>query len=328
MIYDKRALTLEQQADLLLQRGLAADREALIGRLRAVNYYRLKGYLHPFRLVDSQGKRLDAFRPGTTLDTIWRRYNFDRRLRIILLDAIERIEVALRSRLVHHFVLAHGPFGHLRQENLPGFARKSDRAGWLPIIRAYLTFKGRPQSPHGQWLQKLNAERKRALSAKNKFVGYFHENYGDSHSQLPLWMACELMTCDTALSLAYAMDRELFKKVATDFGFPDDQLLSWTKGIFTLRNACAHHARIWNRVGGATPCMPGNKNKNPNWYVQPRFAPDRMGHALTVCHHWLGKVSSTSQWKARLFDFFDEYPKIPLNEMGIPANWRTHPLWT
>ena len=48
---------------------------------------------------------------------------------------------------------------------------------------------------------------------------------------------------------------------------------------------------------------------------------------LTVCHHWLGKVSPTSQWKQRLWALFDEYPEIPLAEMGLPDSLRTHPLW-
>ena len=133
---------------------------------------------------------------------------------------------------------------------------------------------------------------------------------------------------DELIDRLKVVDRQLVKQVAADFGFPDDQLLSWMKGIFALRNACAHHARIWNRVGGATPGVPHSKNKNPKWHCEPRFAPDRIGHALCVCHHWLGKISTTTRWKDRLFALFDEYPEIPLREMGLPADWRNHPLWT
>lgn len=78
MKYTKPALTFGQQADLLLRRGLAADKTALIEKLRAVNYYRLTGYLYPFRKPD------DTFRPGTTLDLVWHRYVFDRQLRVLV----------------------------------------------------------------------------------------------------------------------------------------------------------------------------------------------------------------------------------------------------
>jgi abortive infection bacteriophage resistance protein len=324
VIYAKTALTLDQQANQLIARGLVVtDRNELIGRLKVVNYYRLSGYLYPFREREPNGKLTDTFVPGTTLEMVWRRYNFDRRLRIILLDAIERIEVAVRTRLVYHFVQGQGPFGHLEERNLPRFRK---RPWWQRLyrnLRALAKLKGLERTEHQLWLAKLQNEKNRASDA---FVTHFTQAYGDRHDQLPLWMACELMTCETAMQLAYGVDRVVVQQAAADFGFPDQQLLSWMKALFTLRNSCAHHARIWNRVFGVKPSVPG-KNKHPNWHLTPRFAPDRVGLMLTVCHHWLGKVSPTTQWKARLFALFDEYPEIPLAEMGIPPNWRTHPLW-
>ena len=97
MEYKKSPLTFEQQADLLISRGLQADRAQLISSLKSVNYYRLTGYLYPFRMAD------DTFKPGTTLEMVWRRYSFDRRLRVLVMDAIERVEVAVRTQLVYHF---------------------------------------------------------------------------------------------------------------------------------------------------------------------------------------------------------------------------------
>lgn len=328
MIYAKKALTVQEQADQLINRGLVADRNELIGRLTSVSYYRLSGYLYPFRVRDAAGRPTDAFIPGTTLGTVWRRYNFDRRLRIVLFDAIERIEVSVRTRFVYHFSHAYGPFGHLDASNLPGFKDPTFLQKIWRNLNSLIGRKNQPRSEHEKWLAKLQAEKIRSSRAKSAFTVHFEKTYGDMHTSLPLWIACELMTCETVLTFANAIDRTIVRLVAADFGFPDDQLLSWTKAIFTLRNACAHHARIWNRVGGATPGVPHNKNRNPTWYVQPRFAPDRIGHALCVCHHWLKKVSPTTQWKARLFALFDEFPEIPLSEMGIPTDWRNHPLWT
>ncbi len=321
MNYTKPALTLEQQADQLISRGLTADTQQLIGRLKVVNYYRLTGYLHPFRVRDAAGRVTDAFVPGTTLDTVWRRYNFDRRLRIILLDAVERIEVAVRTRIVYHFVQAHGPFGYLQARNLPRFRKRSFWDRLWRNFRSLTRCKGLERSEYRHWLTKLLNEKNRA---SEPFVKHFSSAYGDEH--LPLWMACELMSCETALQMAYGVDTEIIRMAAADFGFPDQQLLSWTKAIFALRNACAHHARVWNRSFGVKPSVPG-KNKNPKWHTHPGFAPDRAGLMMTVCHFWLGKVSPTTKWKQRLFALFDEYPEIPLREMGLPADWRSHPLW-
>ena len=81
MKYTKPFLSYDDQASLLLSRGLKADRDVLIERLKSVNYYRLSGYLYPFRLPDNQ------FKPGTTLDIIWNRYRFDRRLRFMAMES-------------------------------------------------------------------------------------------------------------------------------------------------------------------------------------------------------------------------------------------------
>jgi abortive infection bacteriophage resistance protein len=91
MLYEKRAPTFEQQAELLLSRGLEADKNELIGRLVVVSYYRLGGYWHPFLDDD------DQFQDGITLDQIWLRYTFDRRLRVLMMDAIERIEISVQT---------------------------------------------------------------------------------------------------------------------------------------------------------------------------------------------------------------------------------------
>lgn len=99
MEYTKPPLTFEEQADLLLHRGLIADRGILLARLRSVSYYRLSGYTFPFR------DGADTFRSGTTLDEVWARYTFDRRLRLMVMNAIERVEVCVRTELV--YCLAH-----------------------------------------------------------------------------------------------------------------------------------------------------------------------------------------------------------------------------
>ncbi|OAM91564.1 hypothetical protein AW736_02690 [Termitidicoccus mucosus] len=290
----------------------------------------MSGYLHPFRVRDAHNKPTDRFEPGTDFNIIWRRYNFDRRLRTLLIDAIERLEVAVRSRLVYHFVhstnsagIQIGPFGHLDPLNLLGFKTRPFLKKLTRNLKRLLKFKGFELSEHDAWLAKLQNERQRATDT---FVKHFSQTYGDCHDYLPLWMACELMTCETALQFAHGLDPSIVKKAAADFGFPDQQLLSWTKAIFTLRNACAHHARVWNRVIGVKPSVPG-KNKNPQWHLAPGFAPDRVGLMLTVCQFWLGKISVTSHWKQRLFALFDEFPEIPLADMGLPQNWRSHPLW-
>lgn len=304
MIYDKVPLTFDQQADRLIDRGLIAEKEELITRLSAVNYYRLTGYLYPFRLPN------DTFQNGTTLEKVWRRYVFDRRLRVLILDAIERIEVAVRTKLIYH--LSHhiqagrsdpaGPFGYLEQRYFPGFKTASD----------FL-----------KWRSKLAMETDRAKS--EKFVQHFRAKYGTEHPELPGWMIAELMSFGAMLTMAKNVVPEVQSRVAEEYGFPYQHFISWLHALMVLRNACAHHDRIWNRESGKA--SKPQRNKFPLWYKNPSIPNDRTGYLLTICHYWLGLISPTSLWRERLFTLFNEFPEIPLEPMGLPEDWRNHPLW-
>ncbi len=163
MQYAKPALTYEQQADQLLARGMTADRDQLIDRLRQVSYFRLSGYWHPFRKFDpaALGQRLDEFAPGTDFAVVWERYVFDRRLRLLMLDAIERVEIAVRSQLAYHHSHEFGLFAYATDANaLPG-ARGGDRSTFL---------------------QNLQTEVNRS---KDTFVKHFKHKYGEAAKTVP-----------------------------------------------------------------------------------------------------------------------------------------------
>jgi abortive infection bacteriophage resistance protein len=201
MEYLKNHLPVEEQAQRLLDRGLIADKQNLIQRLTVVNYYRLSGYLFPFR-----DKQSDAFLPGTDLNTVWDRYCFDRRLRVLLLDAIERVEVAVRTQVVHHFSQAHGAFGHTIEANLPRLE-----------VAKYI-----------EWREGLIEETQRS---KEAFKEHFFKKYGDQHQNLPIWMLCELMSMGSMLNFYKGVSKSIQDLVAGHFDMPDDtKQLSVTYG--------------------------------------------------------------------------------------------------
>ncbi len=111
MKYTKRPLTFDEQVQQLVDRGLEGDPATIRNRLQSVNYYRLTGYLYPYRIQGS-----DNFVPGTQFETVWEQYAFDRRLRLLVMDAIERIEIAVRAQLAyHHAHTYHDPFAYATQ---------------------------------------------------------------------------------------------------------------------------------------------------------------------------------------------------------------------
>ncbi len=295
MRYTKPPLTFSEQADQLLARRLQADKDILISRLQAVSYYRLSGYWYPFRDGDK------ALQPGTTLDTIWKRYTFDRRLRMLVMDGIERVEVAVRTDVVYHFSHIHGPFGYQDLGNLPRLT----------------------ESQHREFLERIDRETRRS---KETFVKHFKAKYGDSHSHLPLWMAAEIMTFGGLLTLFRGLDASLKKNIARQYGLTDEILYSWLRSLNGVRNICAHHGRLWNRELGYKPKIP-RQRKHPQWHTPVVVQNHRVFAILTILKYLLNQIAPQSNWIGRLYDLLAEYPEIPLVPMGFPENWQECPIW-
>ena len=294
MNYPKPALAFADQAGLLTRRGLAGDPLEIAERLAAVSYYRLSAYWYPFRLPD------DSLRPGTSMDAVWRRYVFDRQLRLLVLDAIERVEIAIRTLVVNQHSLLHGPFGYLDRANLPNLT----------------------PADHGQLLRRL---RDAASRSREDFVSHFFGKY-TSETELPLWMVCELMTFGGLLTLFRGLATPLKQSISRSYGVSDSVLDSWLLAINQIRNLCAHHARLWNRVLGVKPMIP-RQRKHPQWHVPVAIPDDRIFGCLTVLRYLLRETAPSSQWQARLQSLLTAYPEIPTRDMGFPADWIHSPLW-
>ncbi|MCE5248998.1 Abi family protein [bacterium] len=296
MKYIKPPLTFEQQADLLLSRGLIADRSLLISCLSTVNYYRLSGYLYPFR-----NRSDDLFKPGTTFGLVWRHYCFDRRLRLIVMGAIEKTEIALRTSIIYFFAHANGPFGHVDRKNLQNLSGDG----------------------HEEWLKRLNVEANRS---KEAFVTHFQRKYGDSQSHLPLWMAAEIMSFGALLTLFNGMNDSLQKIVAAEYRIPDKVFKSWFISLNAVRNICAHHGRLWNRELGYKPLLPSER-KYPEWHTPVTISNNRVFVILTILKYMITVISPECLWSERLTELLDEYPEISRSSMGFPVDWNTYPIW-
>ena len=298
MKYPKQALSFSEQADRLLARGLRADRDTLVARLQSVNYYRLSAYWYTFRITNDPDDRLI---PNTTLDAVWDRYVFDRQLRLLVMDVIERVEVAVRTYVVNRHVMRHGPFGYLDRKT-------------LPTIRV---------EDHRTFIDKIHQEAQRS---REDFVLHYFGKYTQEHD-LPLWMACELLTFGGTLTLFRHVETDIKREVALEFGVADKVLESWLITINFVRNICAHHGRLWNRgLGSKEPAIP-RKHKHPQWHVPVTVASDRMFGVLTILHYMLKQVATQSRWRDRLTGLFDKHPDVPLRFMGFPENWMECPIW-
>ena len=113
MKYNKPALPISEQIFKLKNRGLHIPDEALAAcYLSNISYYRLRAYTFPYQNNDEENQ---PFKNDISIDDIMELYTFDRQLRLLIFDAVERIEIALRTQIIYHWTLQHGSHWHLQQ---------------------------------------------------------------------------------------------------------------------------------------------------------------------------------------------------------------------
>jgi abortive infection bacteriophage resistance protein len=289
MQYAKIALTFEEQLTLLQERGLQVlDRERAMRWLSKVSYYRLSAYFLPFK----DGER---FRPDVEFNDIAGLYIFDRKLRLLVLDAIERIEVAVRTVITYEIGHTYGPFGHTSADNFSA------------------TFD------HARFMTELEEEEGRS---KETFVAHFRRKY-DEEEYLPVWMATELASLGTMSQLYQALTPDIKRRIADPYNTNAEFLASWLHALNYIRNVCAHHKRLWNRRLAIRPRIP---SRSLNWRHNVSDN-EKLYAVLVVVCHMLDVVSPRCNWKARLFELFDAHPGVPLEPMGIPGDWRGRNTW-
>ncbi len=220
MKYEKSWKSIDEQADLLTNdKGLVCtDRASLERALLEIGYYRLSAYWFPFKVQGEDGHT--RFRDNTTLEMILRSYEFDRRLRILMFDAIGKIEVYLRSRLAHLASRETGEFDYPEAV--------------LPRLKKEFS----------------------AAKRNEQYIKHFVRKYGDEHELPPFWVLTECLTMG-AIELLYANASSQTRSImASEFDVKVRVLKSWISVLRAARNACCHHSRVWNRTWGVKPVIP------------------------------------------------------------------------
>ncbi len=292
MRYTKPHLSVEDQVQLLLERGMSGSPELITRKLKAANYHRLAAYWHPYRLPDH------SFRPGTSFEHIWRLYTFDRRLRLLVLDAIERFEVSLRTQFAYHHSILFGPFGY------------ADRFDSLPKMSS---------DERAKFLEKVSKQLDQ--QKRDPYFSHFIERYGDTHKVPPLWAAVELMEFGQLMNCYQCAPSAVKRTLAENYGIPSKVMGSWIVSLLSTRNICAHHGRLWNRILGVRPKeLP--LDRYPDWHSPEKTDMSRIFGTLRACYILLRRIAPESGWAQRLNDLLYAYPDIPREQMGFPDNWR------
>lgn len=298
MKFEKPAVSVQDQIELLKRRGMIVGDEALARHyLNFISYYRLRAYWLPFEVPAAKNGD-HAFRDGTTFEDVLTLYIFDRELRLLVLDAIERVEVALRAQWAHHMAMTYGPHGYLEQ-------------GHYSVIQH-----------HAKDVTDLEKEFNRSDDA---FAIHYRDKY-DSPKLPPVWMAAEVMSFGL-LSKFYSnlKTRADRKAIADPFALDEAVVTSFAHHISTVRNICAHHGRLWNKRFTVKMTVPKYPGKLP---VAMRDADPRYLHnTLVMLDYLLALIAPGNEWKKRLVARLDSCPLADPASMGFPADWRASAAW-
>ena len=314
-VFNKPPLTYEKQVELLLSRGLiVTDRKRAERHLANISYYRLSAYMLPYKKKEN-GIIIDTFKEGTTWDDIYDLYVFDRKLRLLVFDAIERLEVAIRTQIIYQ--LSH-KYGSHWQDNAHIFMPSREvtlRDGRKITIDVYREI----QSHIKEQLHSNRAE---------VFIQHYHNKY-DTPENPPSWMSVEIMYFNHLSKICTGLkNRADIVGIASYFALPPKTFCSWLHTMNYVRNICAHHSRLWNRDLNIVP-EKLSFSKRLVWINTPDTAKrSKNYYFFCMINYMLQVANPTSQFKTKLKELLEEYKNvISLDSMGFPQGWEEEKMW-
>ena len=276
--FNKPPLSCDEHISLLKKRNLIIFNEDYVKyKLSIINYYRLSAYFRPFYVRDKE-----IFKDNTTFEDIIKLYYFDKKLRKIIFNKLENIEIFFRTKIIN-VIVTKGSFGYLEMLN-----KNKDTI-----------------------LEKIDKELNRS---KEVFIKHYKKKYEDEY--FPIWMVVETISFSLLSMVFKNLDEELKIKIANDLNLPVDVLESWLHNLVYIRNICAHHSRIWNRILAIRPKIPRRKKEFRKLNNKKLF------FSLCVIQYFLNYIDEDeNSLKNELKNLFLEYPQIKKYNMGFPNNW-------
>lgn len=281
---------------LLKSRGmLIKDEQKAESYLMNIGYHRLSAYVFPFY---KNPKKDFVLKDGTTFEQVLTLYRFDKKLRILLFNEIEKIEVAIRS------VLAN--------------------VGCQELMDKYWITNPEYFANVGKFGQTLAVIDKELAASKEDYIEDFRRNYVEPYP--PAWMITEVLSFGN-LNYIYSniASNKLMKQVSAYFGLQPQVFTSWLTVLANLRNMCCHHARVWNRDFMLSPAEPRRIMRA--WIDTSKMDKKKIFYRLCIIRYLLSFVSPNNNLTIKLRDLLLRFPSLDLAAMGFPRNWLDEYLW-
>jgi abortive infection bacteriophage resistance protein len=300
--FTKPSLSVAEQIALLKKRGLIFSDENLARHhLTFITYYRFCGYGIPFEEPNVIGEK--RYKTGTKFEDIMECYDFDRKLRLLVIDAIERIEISIRTVITNELATKHGPHWYLNKRL---FLKEFKHKTFIAKIK-----KGT--------LYKPNAVNK-PQNKQERFFQHYYNKYSEPKFP-PIWMVGEVISLGT-WSLMYSnfIDRQNQKNISKHFGINHLILESWLHTLTYLRNLCSHHNMLLNRRFNFTPKI--SKDFEHQLKNNSKFAA-----FAAIIKIILDVISLKSDWCKKLKDLISSYPNVDINKLGFNPGWKQDLFW-
>lgn len=302
-IFEKPPLAVPEQLKLLTSRGLIIqDDDAAAHYLKFISYYRFCGYGIEFEDISAGAEK--RYLPGTTFDQILDYYVFDRKLRLLIIDAIERVEVAIRTVISHELALKYGAHWYLNKRL---FLKGFNHDALISTVKRETFYKSQDDS--------IQKNKKR-----EQFIQHYYETY-DNPELPPIWMVAEVLSLGTwSIIFANLNDRVDQKLICSHFGVNYKVMTSWLHSLTYVRNLCAHHGKLWSRKFTLTPML-------ANQYREQLENNTKFVAQTVILKVFLDVVSPDSHWALHLYKLMQKHPGIDISRMGFKENWFYDPFW-
>ena len=282
---------------LLRSRGLhIEDQQKAEDYLDNIGYYRLSAYMYP--LLKSP-KTAHIFKEGATFKKVMMLYRFDKKLRLLIFNEIEKIEIAVRRAVMQ----------------IP--AEMTNDPFWL-TTPAYFLYSAK----FNETMRAISGE---YAKSKEEFIQHFKNTYSNPFP--PSWILGELLTIGNVNAIYRNIKQNrIRKRIAKRFGLQMGVFESWMTVIAVTRNACGHHARVWNKRNAMRPAIPSNPTGC--WITLPTDSM-RTYFDLCIIKYFLNIISPGNDMLNKMQALFAEYPEVDLSALGFPSgNWQDEPLWS
>ena len=293
--YSKPYKTAKDLVRLLQSRGLVINDETRAENyLRHIGYYRLSAYMLPH--LDSP-KNKHIFKVNTSFQSILNLYKFDKKLRLLIFNEIEKIEIAVRSSIVNNACeYFNDPY-------------------WITNSKYFIY--------PDKFSKTISLIDKELEHSKEDFIIHFKTKYSNTYP--PAWILAEILPLGVLTGIYYNIKEiSIKKRIANEFGLPVKPFESWMSIVTLTRNACCHHSRIWNKQNTMLAMEP--KHITRPWIMLPT---DKLRVYFNLCiiKWFLDCVSPNNTLKNKICKLLADYPCIDISAMGFPAGWLEEEFW-